>query len=52
MAKVFNLGIGMVLVVAEADAAVTVDALRTAGHDARAIGRVEAGPRSVRLVGP
>ena len=40
MAKVFNLGIGMVLVVAPADADRTIALLAARGHVARAIGEV------------
>ena len=43
MAKVFNLGIGMVLVVAPADADRTIALLAERGHAARAIGEVTAG---------
>jgi phosphoribosylformylglycinamidine cyclo-ligase len=51
MAKVFNLGIGMVLVVPEADAATAVEALAAHDHAARVIGHVEAGERAVHLTG-
>ncbi len=52
MAKVFNLGIGMVLVVAVEDAYRTIDVLRSHGHTgAREIGVVENGHGDVRLVG-
>jgi len=50
MARVFNLGIGMVLTVGEADAFRAIDLLRTHGHQARVIGQVVAGERGVRLV--
>jgi phosphoribosylformylglycinamidine cyclo-ligase len=50
MARAFNLGVGMVLVVAEDDAFRAIDVLRAAGHQARAIGSIEAGDRGVRLV--
>lgn len=51
MAQVFNLGIGMVLVVAE-EAVPDVVALSTeAGHDATEIGRVVAGAEGVSLLG-
>jgi phosphoribosylformylglycinamidine cyclo-ligase len=49
MARVFNLGIGMILVVPDDDAFRAIDVLRKHGHQARAIGRVEAGDRQVRL---
>ena len=52
MAKVFNLGIGMVLVVPADDAFRAIDVLRTHGHTgAREIGVVEQGHGKVRLVG-
>jgi phosphoribosylformylglycinamidine cyclo-ligase len=40
MAKVFNLGIGMIVVVRPEDGGRTVDLLQAAGHAARAIGEV------------
>jgi phosphoribosylformylglycinamidine cyclo-ligase len=43
MLRVFNCGLGMVLVVAEADAEVAVTALRAAGEEAHVVGRLEAG---------
>jgi phosphoribosylformylglycinamidine cyclo-ligase len=49
MARVFNLGIGMVLAVAEDDVFRTIDVLRTHGHQARAIGRVERGEGAVQI---
>ena len=49
MARVFNLGIGMVLVLADADAFRALDLLRSYGHQARVIGRIEPGDRHVRL---
>jgi phosphoribosylformylglycinamidine cyclo-ligase len=49
MARVFNLGIGMVLVLSDADAFRALDLLRSYGHQARVIGRIEAGDRRVRL---
>jgi phosphoribosylformylglycinamidine cyclo-ligase len=51
MAKVFNLGMGMVLVVAEPDVHKTLDVLRSGGHQPRQIGVIEAGHRNVRLIG-
>ena len=50
MARVFNLGIGMVLTVEEGDAFRAIDVLRTHGHQARVIGRIERGERDVRVV--
>jgi phosphoribosylformylglycinamidine cyclo-ligase len=51
MTKVFNLGIGMVLVVNPRDAYRTLDVLRSHGHGAREIGVIEPGRGGVRLVG-
>jgi phosphoribosylformylglycinamidine cyclo-ligase len=51
MAKVFNLGIGMVLVVPPDDAFRAIDVLRSHGHVARRIGEVAAGEGRVRMVG-
>jgi phosphoribosylformylglycinamidine cyclo-ligase len=51
MAKVFNLGIGMVVAVPDDDVHTALDVLRTAGHRATQIGTVEAGHGHVRLVG-
>ena len=50
MRKVFNLGIGMVVVVPEGDAYRSLDLLRTAGHRAVAIGALEPGSGQVRFV--
>lgn len=49
MRKVFNLGIGMVVVVAPEEAHRTLDLLRTAGHRAVEIGRVAPGRGQVRF---
>jgi phosphoribosylformylglycinamidine cyclo-ligase len=49
MARVFNLGVGMVLALAEGDSFRALDVLRSHGHHARVIGRVEAGDRRVRF---
>jgi phosphoribosylaminoimidazole (AIR) synthetase len=43
MRKVFNLGIGMVVVVASDEAHRTLDLLRREGHRASAIGQITAG---------
>jgi phosphoribosylformylglycinamidine cyclo-ligase len=51
MAKVFNLGIGMILVVPPYDAFRAIDVLRSHGHAARRIGQIEAGDGRVRLAG-
>ena len=50
MARVFNLGVGMVVVVAPDDAYRAIDVLRGHGHAARQIGTVTAGAGQVRLV--
>ncbi len=51
MAKVFNLGIGMIVVVPANDAFKAMDVLRTHGHRAVEIGRVTKGDGQVTLVG-
>ncbi len=51
MARVFNLGIGMVLVVDDADAAGVVGALGAAGRDAVVLGAVTEGTGGVQLTG-
>lgn len=48
MAKVFNLGIGMVVAVTQAEAYEAMDVLRTNGHRAIEIGTVVKGDRQVR----
>jgi phosphoribosylformylglycinamidine cyclo-ligase len=50
MRKVFNLGIGMVVVVPADDVYKTLDVLRTEGHRAVEIGEVVAGPGTVRVL--
>jgi phosphoribosylformylglycinamidine cyclo-ligase len=52
MARVFNLGLGMVLVVAADSVGDAVDALSGAGTEPVVVGRVEAGEHGVDLVGP
>ncbi len=52
MEKVFNLGVGMIVVVPADDAYRAIDVLRGQGHAARQIGVVEAGAGDVRLVRP
>jgi phosphoribosylformylglycinamidine cyclo-ligase len=49
MRKVFNLGIGMVVVVAQDEVHRTLDLLRTEGHRATAIGQVTAGHGQIRF---
>jgi phosphoribosylformylglycinamidine cyclo-ligase len=49
MARVFNLGIGMIVVVPESDSYKALDLLRAEGQRASVIGRVESGSGEVRL---
>ena len=49
MAKVFNLGIGMIVVVAPDDTHRALDVLRTNGHRAVEIGEVRRGEGRVEL---
>jgi phosphoribosylformylglycinamidine cyclo-ligase len=51
MRKVFNLGIGMVVVVAADEQHRALDLLRTEGHRATVIGEVVAGHGEVRFAG-
>jgi phosphoribosylformylglycinamidine cyclo-ligase len=51
MARTFNCGVGMALVVGEADAAGVTDALRETGETVLRIGRVEAGERGCTVSG-
>jgi phosphoribosylformylglycinamidine cyclo-ligase len=51
MARVFNLGLGMVVAVDGDSAAAALAALSATGVDAVVVGRVEAGERGVELVG-
>jgi phosphoribosylformylglycinamidine cyclo-ligase len=50
MARVFNMGIGMVVVVPEGDAQKALDVARTAGHRATEIGRITPGDGTVRYL--
>jgi phosphoribosylformylglycinamidine cyclo-ligase len=52
MDRVFNLGLGMVMVVAPDSVAPALAALEGAGRPAMVVGRVEPGPRGVDLTGP
>jgi phosphoribosylformylglycinamidine cyclo-ligase len=52
MARVFNLGIGMIVVVSARDAYKALDAARVAGHRAVEIGEVVSGRGEVTLTGP
>jgi phosphoribosylaminoimidazole (AIR) synthetase len=51
MAKVFNLGIGMIVAVPAMDAYKALDNLRANGHRAVEIGQVTDGRGDVHLVG-
>jgi phosphoribosylformylglycinamidine cyclo-ligase len=51
MARVFNLGLGMVVAVAEADVDAALNALGGAGQAAQPVGRLEPGRRRVHLTG-
>ncbi len=52
MARVFNCGLGMVLVVAPDTVDAALGALQASGLAATVVGRVEAGERGIDLVGP
>jgi phosphoribosylformylglycinamidine cyclo-ligase len=52
MLRVFNLGLGMVIIVSPDSADDALDALRVAGQNAMVVGWVEAGERGVELIGP
>ena len=52
MARTFNCGIGMVAIVAAADADGVVEALAAAGETVHRIGRIEAGQRGCTVRGP
>jgi phosphoribosylformylglycinamidine cyclo-ligase len=50
MARVFNLGIGLVLVVAAGDGHAALEALKEAGKDATVVGRIVEGTGQVRII--
>ncbi len=50
MARVFNMGVGMVVVVPESDSFKALDVARSAGHRATVIGRIVEGDGTVRIV--
>ena len=50
MSKVFNMGLGMIVVVPQADAFKALDVARAAGHRAVEVGRIVAGDGTVTLV--
>ena len=49
MEHVFNLGVGMLAVVAQSDRLDTLDVIRSAGHDAWVIGQVADGRGNVTI---
>lgn len=49
MAKVFNMGVGMIVVVPAADRFAAIDTARAAGHRATEIGRIVVGDGTVRI---
>jgi phosphoribosylformylglycinamidine cyclo-ligase len=49
MARVFNLGLGLVLVVAAGDGPAALEALKEAGKDATVVGRIVEGTGQVRI---
>jgi len=49
MARVFNLGLGMVVAVARDESDVALDILSACGHDARVVGRLVEGSGRVRI---
>jgi phosphoribosylformylglycinamidine cyclo-ligase len=51
MARVFNLGVGMVLVVGSADVEAVIEALDSAGQEANPVGRVTDGSGRVQMTG-
>jgi phosphoribosylformylglycinamidine cyclo-ligase len=52
MARTFNCGIGMVAIVAAADADTVIERLAASGERARVIGRIESGTRGCAVRGP
>jgi len=50
MAKVFNMGLGMIAVVPPSEAFKAIDVLRSHGHQAREVGRITDGHGNVHLV--
>ena len=50
MSRVFNMGVGMIVVVPASESFKALDVLRAAGHRAVTIGRIVEGDGSVRLV--
>jgi phosphoribosylformylglycinamidine cyclo-ligase len=52
MARTFNCGIGMAVIVAESEADAVTNALSAAGETVHRIGRIEPGPRGCTVRGP
>ena len=52
MARTFNCGIGMAIIVAASEADTVAEALQAAGETVLRIGRIEAGPRGCTVSGP
>jgi len=50
MAKVFNMGLGMIVVVPESDRFRAIDTARAAGHRATEVGRIVSGDGTVRII--
>ena len=50
MARVFNMGVGMIVVVPESESFKALDVARSAGHRATVIGRIVEGDGTVRIV--
>jgi len=50
MSRVFNMGIGMIVVVPQSDSFKALDVLRVSGHRAVTIGRIVEGDGSVRII--
>jgi phosphoribosylformylglycinamidine cyclo-ligase len=50
MARVFNMGVGMIVVVPEAQSLKALDVARAAGQRATIIGRIVEGDGTVRIV--
>jgi len=50
MSRVFNMGIGMIVVVPQSDSFKALDVLRASGHRAVTIGRIVEGDGSVRII--
>ena len=49
MYNTFNMGLGMIMAVDEADVDKTMEAIQAAGEDPYVVGRIEAGEKGVTL---